>query len=62
MKHFLHLANERLVISRRMALLEKLRGIFHLWHVVHLPFSIIMLVILFIHVGVALAFGYRWIW
>jgi hypothetical protein len=60
--HILVLANARLVLARRIAFLERLRRIFHLWHVVHMPFSIIMFVILFIHVGVAIAFGYRWIW
>jgi hypothetical protein len=61
-RHFLHLADERLVLTRRMAFLEKLRSIFHLWHVVHLPFSLIMLLILLIHVAVAIVFGYWWIW
>jgi len=58
----LTLAKARMALSRRIAFLEKLRAIFHLWHVIHLPFSIIMFVILFVHVGVAIAFGYHWIW
>jgi hypothetical protein len=58
----LTLAKARMVLTRRIAFLEKLRAIFHLWHVIHLPFSTIMFVILFVHVGVAVAFGYRWIW
>jgi len=60
--HVLVLANSRLLLARRIAFLERLRRIFHLWHVIHMPFSIIMFAILFIHVGVAVAFGYRWIW
>lgn len=59
--HILVLANARLVLARRIAFLERLRRIFHLWHVIHMPFSIIMFTILFIHVGVAIAFGYLWI-
>jgi hypothetical protein len=31
------------------------------WHVAHLPFALIMLVIMLIHVAVALIFGYNWI-
>lgn len=59
---FTTLAAQRIVLVRRMALLQKLREIFHYWHVIHLPFSTIMFIILFVHVGVAIAFGYRWIW
>jgi hypothetical protein len=62
LKRFLSIASDRLVLTRRIALLEKLRSLFTLWHVIHFPFSIIMLIILLVHVGVALAFGYRWVW
>jgi hypothetical protein len=57
-----HLALRRSVLRRRMEMLEQSRRLFHLWHVIHLPFTIVMFVILFIHVGVAVAFGYWWIW
>lgn len=57
-----HLALRRSVLRRRMAMLEHSRRLFHLWHVIHLPFTIVMFVILFIHVGVAVAFGYWWVW
>ncbi|MBE0558354.1 MAG: hypothetical protein IH628_14080 [Proteobacteria bacterium] len=56
------LANQRAVLIRRIAFLEQLRLVFHYWHVIHLPFSIVMFAILFLHVGVAIAFGYTWIW
>jgi hypothetical protein len=57
-----HIANKRVVLTRRIAFLEQFHRLFHYWHVIHLPFSIIMFVILLMHVGVAIAFGYRWIW
>jgi hypothetical protein len=60
-KEIAHIANERIVLQQRILLLEKIRQVFHYWHVIHLPFSIIVLVILIIHVGVAVAFGYTWI-
>jgi hypothetical protein len=60
-REFLSLVSERLVLTRRIALLARLRSLFTLWHVIHLPFSIIMLIIFLVHVGVAIAFGYRWI-
>ena len=56
------LANQRAVLVRKIAFLEQLRQVFHYWHVIHLPFSIVMFVILFLHVGVAVAFRYTWIW
>ncbi|MEW5798931.1 MAG: hypothetical protein AB1728_07970 [Bacteroidota bacterium] len=55
------LANERIQLLQRIRFLEELKNIFHYWHVIHLPFTIIMFVILVIHVGVAIAFGYTWI-
>lgn len=54
-------AQRRIALSQRILILEKIRLVFHYWHVIHLPFSIIVLVVLIIHVGVAIAFGYTWI-
>jgi hypothetical protein len=56
------LANQHIVLTRRIAFLQQFHRLFHYWHVVHLPFSIVMFLILFIHVGVAIAFGYWWVW
>jgi hypothetical protein len=61
-KRLRHLANRRIVLGRRIVFLEQIQQLFHYWHVIHLPFSIVMFVILAIHVGVAIVFGYRWIW
>ena len=55
------IAVQRITLMRRIAFLQQFRQIFHYWHVIHLPFSIVMFVVLIIHVGVAIAFGYRWI-
>ena len=60
-KQLHRLANRRITLTRRIAFLEQFQQIFHYWHVIHLPFSIVMFVILLIHVGVAIAFGYTWI-
>lgn len=56
------LANQHIVLTRRIAFLQQFHRLFHYWHVVHMPFSIVMFLILFVHVGVAVAFGYTWIW
>lgn len=54
-------ASERIKLMRRIQFLEQLKHYFHYWHVIHLPFTIIMFLILFVHVGVAVTFGYTWI-
>ncbi len=56
------LMRRRITYLRRIAFLSQFRQMFHYWHVIHLPFAIVMFVIMFIHVGVAVAFGYTWIW
>jgi hypothetical protein len=48
-------------ISRRIGQLDRMKKLFNYWHFAHLPFALIMLIILAIHVGVAVAFGYKWI-
>ncbi len=55
------LVGMRVKLTRRIAFLEKFKQIFHYWHAVHLPFTVVMFAILLIHVGVAIAFGYTWI-
>ena len=54
------LKNE-ITLNNRISRLQTMQKLFRYWHVAHLPFAIIMLVIMVIHVGVTLAFGYRWI-
>lgn len=48
-------------LSRRIKRLDMMQNLFRYWHVAHLPFALIMLVIMIIHVGVSLFFGYKWI-
>jgi len=51
----------KIVISRRIGLLRKMQNIFRYWHVFHLPFAIVMFVIMLIHIAVTIVFGYKWI-
>jgi len=48
-------------LNRRIEWLGTMQNMFRYWHVVHLPFALVMLVIMIIHVSVAIVFGYRWI-
>ena len=56
-----HLQKRQYYLSRRISRLEKIQRLFHHWHVIHMPFALIMLIILVIHVVVALSLGYFWI-
>jgi hypothetical protein len=47
--------------EKRIRRLEMMKKLFQYWHVAHLPFALVMLIIMIIHVGVTIAFGYRWI-
>ncbi len=51
-------ASERAMLARRLAHLERTRQIFHLWHVFHRPLVYGLFVIVVVHVGIALLFGY----
>lgn len=55
------LVRNELTLKHRISRLRTMQKWFRYWHVAHLPFAIVMLVIMIIHVGVTLAFGYRWI-
>ncbi|WP_241244319.1 hypothetical protein [Flagellimonas marinaquae] len=60
-KEILSMAKRELRLSKRISRLETMQRLFKYWHVVHMPFAIIMLVIVIIHVSVAWAMGYKWI-
>jgi hypothetical protein len=60
-KELLGIAKSKLIISRRIGLLRTMQKFFRYWHIVHLPFAITMFIIMIIHVGVTIYFGYKWI-
>jgi len=47
--------------GNRIARLDKMQNLFKYWHVAHLPFALIMLIIMVVHIVVVLTFGYKWI-
>ena len=55
------LAREASVLQRRIIFLNSMSELFHYWHVFHKPFAYVMLTIMVLHIGVTVAFGYRWI-
>jgi len=48
-------------LVRRIDRLDKMQSLFKYWHVAHLPFALILLIIMVIHIAVVLTFGYKWI-
>lgn len=60
-KKVLHLVRNDISLNRRIERLVFMQNLFKYWHVAHLPFALIMLIIMVVHVGVTLFFGYRWI-
>ena len=48
-------------LNRKIDRLTTMQNLFKYWHVVHLPFALIMLIIMIIHVIVTITFGYKWI-
>ncbi len=60
-KDILGIVKKELRLSRRIARLQRMQQLFKYWHVVHMPFALIMLVVVIIHIGVTVAMGYRWI-
>jgi hypothetical protein len=57
----IRMVKEEFALSHRIGRLLTMQKLFKYWHVAHLPFALIMLIVLVIHVAVTLAFGYRWI-
>ncbi len=55
------MVKEEITLANKITRLNTMQRFFEYWHVAHLPFALILLIILVIHVGVTLAFGYKWI-
>jgi len=60
-KQVLSLVKAEISLNRRIERLATMQNLFKYWHVAHLPFALVMLVIMVIHVVVTLTFGYKWI-
>ena len=60
-KEILKVLKKKITLSRTISRLETLRDLLHYWHVFHIPLAIIMFLIMFVHIGISIAFGYKWI-
>jgi type IV secretory pathway VirB2 component (pilin) len=57
----IRLLKQEISLNNKLQRLQTMQQMFKYWHIIHLPFALIMLVIMIIHVGITLAFGARWI-
>jgi hypothetical protein len=57
----LKMVKHEMSLSKKIARLQTMQKLFKYWHVAHMPFALIMLVVVVIHVAVTVAFGYKWI-
>lgn len=60
-RNIMRLVKNELSLNNRIDRLLVMQSLFKHWHVAHLPFAIVMLIIMIIHVAITLAFGYKWI-
>ncbi|MBI9034405.1 MAG: hypothetical protein JEZ03_08040 [Bacteroidales bacterium] len=60
-KKIVSLVKNDISLNRRIDRLNTMQRLFKYWHVAHLPFALVMIIIMIIHVGVTIVFGYRWI-
>jgi len=59
LERVIDLAREQASLSKRILFLSRSQQVFHLWHVVHKPFSYSFAVLAGIHIFVAMLFGVR---
>ncbi len=59
--HVLKLVRNEISMNRRIERLQMMQNLFRYWHVAHLPFALVMLIIMVVHVAVSVIFGYTWI-
>ena len=55
------ISHRKVLLHRRILILNQVHQLFHYWHVFHKPFAIIMYTIMVVHIGIAVWLGYTWI-
>lgn len=52
---------EEINLNRKIDRLISMQNLFRYWHIAHLPFALLMLIIMLIHIAVSITFGAHWI-
>ncbi len=58
LERVIRVAKEQASLSKRILFLSRAQQVFHLWHVVHKPFSYSFIVLALVHIGVVMALGF----
>jgi len=60
-KKIIKLLKDEISLNRKIERLTTMQNLLKYWHVAHLPFAFIMLIVMIIHVVIAITFGAKWI-
>ncbi len=60
-KEIISLLKNEISLNRKIERLTTMKNMLKYWHVIHLPFAVIMFIIMVVHVIITILFGYRWI-
>jgi hypothetical protein len=60
-REIMGLIRDEIRLNRKIDRLISMQNLFRYWHVAHMPFALLMLIIMLIHVVVTVTFGARWI-
>ena len=60
-KKIIDLVKNDISLNRKIERLVTMQKLFNYWHVAHLPFALVMIIIMVVHVAVTIVFGYKWI-
>ncbi len=55
----IRVAQREASLSKHILFLSRTQQVFHLWHIIHRPFSYAFAILALIHIGIVLAMGYR---
>lgn len=58
LEHIVRTGRRRSMLSKRVVFLARTQQVFHLWHVVHRPFSYSFAVLAILHIAVVISLGY----
>jgi hypothetical protein len=60
-REIMGLIKDEINLNRKIDRLISMQNLFRYWHVAHMPFALLMLIIMIIHIVVTVTFGAHWI-
>jgi len=57
-EHVVRLVRQKASLSKRVVFLDQSQRVFHLWHVIHRPFSYAFAVLAIVHIVVVMGLGF----